>query len=478
MSTFNVSNSRELDSALDSARGGDRIVLDQGNYNALNINGRNTSDGITITSGNAGRPAVFDELDLRNVSNITLDGLKFDDDGGGGGKAFYIYGSDGVTIRDTSFEGVVRNGYAANFGLQVQTSEDITVEGSEFSDFTKAASFINVKNLDVRNNDFYRSSVDSMAFGDVHNVDIVGNEVHGHKPHGSTKHTDVIQFWAETRGGASSDVTIRNNVLRSGGDDETHGIFMGNGIAGRTGSRSDFYKDIVIEDNTIVSGQYHGLSVGHTDGLTIRNNEVLQDRDAPDRAVTTPRIVVVSEAVDVRITGNTAHLISDDGGRSWGVSGNKIVRLGHLASEQRGGNDDDDDEDDGDDDGRVDGPAGPARSGGDGEAEDFRFRGGDVRGRETDRLSGVDFGEDDEIVFTSYDRNTFEDFSGGNLVSNNRTGTYVKIDSLADIRELDRASDDVGVRVRGDTLVLTIDQEDGTHQVSMAGLGDSYDALF
>ncbi len=479
MSTFNVSNARELDSALDDARSGDKILLAQGNYGELDINGRSFptfagNGAVTIASASDSRPAVFNEMDLRNVSNVTLEGLEFDD-GGGSGKAFVVYNSDGVTIRDSSFEGVVRNGYAASWGLQILKAEDITVEGSEFRNFTKSASFIDIEDLVVRNNDFWGASIDSMVFGDVHDVRIEGNEVHDQKV--NAKHTDMIQFWAVQKGQVSSDVTIKNNVLYSGGDGETHGIYIGNELVARGGGRSDFYKDFVIENNTVVSGQYHGLSVGATDGLSIRSNTVLQTPGGSDNGVTIPRIVVDDRAVDVKISGNTAHMISDDGGKSWSVGGNKIVARGEKASQTPSRDSGTSGDDSG---GGAKAPQAPqAGLDGDGRAETFRFDGDNVKGLDRDKVAGLDFGEGDKLVLIDYDRNTFDDeWKDSNYVANSLDGRFVRIDSLADIHEIAAESRDIDVDVRGDTLVLTIDQNSGTHQISLEGLGGSYDALF
>ena len=46
---------------------------------------------------------------------------------------------------------------------------------------------------------------------------------------------------------------------------------MGNNDAGG-GNRSEFYRDVLIENNTVRTGQVLGLAVGQTDGVVIRNN--------------------------------------------------------------------------------------------------------------------------------------------------------------------------------------------------------------
>ena len=55
-------------------------------------------------------------------------------------------------------------------------------------------------------------------------------------------------------------------------DGETHAIYMGNAEA-RSGNRSKFYQDILIENNYIRTSQVHGISVEHV--------------ERPDRSATT-----------------------------------------------------------------------------------------------------------------------------------------------------------------------------------------------
>ena len=72
----------------------------------------------------------------------------------------------------------------------------------------------------------------------------------------------------------------------------------------------------------------------------------------------------------------------------------------------------------------------------------------------------------------------FED-AGGNLVHANAEGTYVKIDSLADIKELAQVNNKVSVSANAatDVLTMSIDQGAYTHKVQIAGLADEYLSL-
>jgi hypothetical protein len=69
-----------------------------------------------------------------------------------------------------------------------------------------------------------------------------------------------------------------------------------------------FYRNITIEDNVIINAHSHGITVGETDGLVVRNNTLVQLPEAadgdPSRPVTIPRISVSSASRDVIILNN------------------------------------------------------------------------------------------------------------------------------------------------------------------------------
>jgi hypothetical protein len=230
--------------------------------------------------------------------------------------------------------------------------------------------------------------------------------------------------------------------------------------------------------------------VGETDGLVIRDNVVLQHQGVDSsRAVSIPVIRVDRDAEDVRITGNVGHAQPEaaggnwqpaGGGGGWSISGNKTVPLGSSGRAQSSGNDG------GAAVSSVDAPSPAPRDGdgdgngggsGDGEAEVFRFKGSAVDGTERDRVA-VNFAEGDRLELIRYDRGTFDDVSGGNIVQNSKGGDFVRIDSLTDLQELVDSSRDIKASTQGDDLVLRIAQDDGVHQLVLDGLGREYQQSF
>jgi hypothetical protein len=79
-------------------------------------------------------------------------------------------------------------------------------------------------------------------------------------------------------------------------------------------------------------------------------------------------------------------------------------------------------------------------------------------------------------VLTDYARGTLKGKGGGNKLDVSSDGTYARIDSEADIRELDSAS--TAVRVlegQDDALVIGITQRgEPEHVLQIAGYADDY----
>jgi hypothetical protein len=437
MTTFNASSSSGLRSALSSARSGDTIVLARGDYGSLNLEGRDFSSQVTIRSADG--QAVFDGLYLKNVSGLAFDNVTF----------------EGVT-----------SGYGQGIGVKLSSSEDISIENSTITGFLKGVQVWDVDDLRLVNNDLTNIGYDAMVMGHVHGALIQGNDV-SLRVSNLDGHSDGLQFYNEGPVAPSSDIVIRNNSF-SAADGKTHGIYMGNNDA-QGGSHSEFYKNILIEGNTVRTGQVLGIAVGEADGVTIRNNVVFQNANVDSsRAASIPVIRVQHESSDVSITGNTTYkqpaAAGDDNWQptsgtpgGWTIANNSMVSLGNEGSGGGGG-----------------GSPNPAPPGlGDGDADNFRFDGDNVRGATYGRAN-IDFTEGDKLVLVDYDTGTFRQVSDGNFVWLAHSGEDTIINSLADIREIDRASGRVSTTTNDGALVLHIEQNSGVHHITLVGLAESY----
>ena len=142
----------------------------------------------------------------------------------------------------------------------------------------------------------------------------------------------MIQFWTNGTDAPSTDIMIRGNLLASGRGTWTQSIFMRNEEVdtGRAGMEM-FYRNILIEENVIANAHLHGITVGETEGLVIRQNTVLRNAlsegEDDNPPLWTPMIRVVEEARNVYITGNiVAKIAGYEGQTDWQVSDNLFVQ--------------------------------------------------------------------------------------------------------------------------------------------------------
>jgi hypothetical protein len=336
--------------------------------------------------------------------------------------------------------------------------------------------------LSVRNNTISDIAVDGMLVGHIHDAVISGNSITLDVRSG-TKHTDGIQFYNTGTNDPMTNVMVQNNRIETN-NTMSHGIYAANGIADSRGGISTFFKNVTIDHNTIVSAQVSGIAVGQTSGLKITNNILLQDTGFRSTSeIRTPLIRVEKDSTGVNISGNVTHRLPEASGDNWQpthksepgwtISNNKIVSVGtsvktaESLAPSAGAS-------------ATSAAPSPAEappnsgsgSGSDGHSDIFRFY-GDTKGGT--RQVSLDFGDGDKMTLHKFAVGTFHDHAGGNYLQVSPDGAYAKIDSLADLRELDQASSKVSIHTSGDTLVLDIAQKGvADHVIELAGLGHAY----
>ena len=117
-------------------------------------------------------------------------------------------------------------------------------------------------------------------------------------------------------------------MLDSGAGDWTQSIFMRNEVVdlGQAGKEM-FYRNILIEDNVIYNAHAHGITVGETDGLTIRNNTVLQNKASVNNdSVYIPGIFSADASINVSVTNNIISKLSVHSTQNTVVENNLIVQ--------------------------------------------------------------------------------------------------------------------------------------------------------
>lgn len=472
MATYKVSSQSQLKSALNSAKGGDTISLKAGNYGSLTLSNENFSSKVTITSESSGNPATFTKVYMEKVSNLTFKNVKFDYVGGSS-LPFNVKNSSNLTFDGVKFDGMLKGGYGDGTGIKIASSSNVTVQNSDFVNFYKGIETWGTTNLKLLNNSLDKIGYDGIILGQSTKGALVqGNDVYVHAKSG-VQHSDTIQLYNQGSGTPSSNITIKNNLLESD-NGSTHGIYMGNADAKSSGRSSEFYSNITVENNTIKTGHILGLAVGETNGAVIRNNVVVQSDDfSSKKTVNMPMILIDSDSKSVSISGNTvlkAPAIANDNWTILGTlsnNGGKIVGLGASVSNAAAASTSE-----------ASTLSASAKMSAAAlttaaDADQFTFLGTSVDKDKTSAAT-VDFSGGDTIVFNKYDGGTFDNVAGGNVLAVNSAGTYAKIDSIADLRELVTASKAVTAKVSGDTLTIDIAQDTGVHHLVLAGLGHDY----
>lgn len=339
---FTVSTAEEFHEAILQARGGDTILMAPGRYDHISLSPfagfgyvPHSEGQVTIRSADPENPASLSSLSLRDARGLVFESLVFDYQYSEGDdskiRPFHVRDSSDIVIRDSVFEGALVDGFGFGFGLSVRGSTDIVVENNEFLNWDRGAIFSAIENLTVSRNEFHGIRVDGTNFVQVQNVLIENNHFHNFNYDGGSGHKDMIQFWTSGTDTPSTDIVIRGNLLDIGEGNWTQSIFMRNEMVDSHGSGPEmFYQNILIEDNIIYNAHGHGITVGETDGLVIRNNSILRHEgymEGLSGTVTIPKILLRSDSTNVVIERNVVHSIGGfEGQEDWRITDNVFVQ--------------------------------------------------------------------------------------------------------------------------------------------------------
>lgn len=343
-----VSDREALLSTLRGATGGEVIALAAGNYGELDLFADGSvppvfSKTVTIKAAGSARP-VFTKLKLTGARNLAFEGVLFDytftpEDVPGQTRPFQVRDSSDIRFTDVVFDGDAAfglgaedNGYASGVGLSARKVTRLTLESSEIHEFYRGLVVGEGTDVVIRGNDLHDLRSDGMNFVKATGLRVEGNVIRDFKRSFASKdHADMIQFWSMNADYPTTDVVIRRNFLTVGRGDHTQSIFIRNeAVDAQGGSASMFYRDILIEENLILNNHFHGITVGETDGLTIRRNTLIRvpRRSEPtDRGTfaNMPGIQVAEGSRNVTVTGNIASRVPEVQA-GWAQAGNAIIQ--------------------------------------------------------------------------------------------------------------------------------------------------------
>ncbi|WP_172300483.1 LamG-like jellyroll fold domain-containing protein [Pseudoruegeria sp. HB172150] len=266
MANITVSNSAELKSALSSAKAGDTILLESGNYGDVDLENLNFSDYVTITSADGANGAVFDSLTVVDSSYLRIDGVHVDSDSGRAG--IWVSGSDHLEIVNSEINGPLDDAGAMDelrFGIEVRDgSHDIVIENNYVHHAMNGIANFGTSDFEIIGNNVNYIGSDAFKFAGVENGLIKNNIGPTHFYPYDDAHADFMQFQGEP----SHNIEIIGNVLLLENRTDMQGIYFG-GVGG--------HSDIVIEQNIIYTHMNNGIyivdGVGST--ITISHNTLI-----------------------------------------------------------------------------------------------------------------------------------------------------------------------------------------------------------
>lgn len=339
MAEISVSDTSELRAVLSQAAGPTRILLQPGEYSLALDQHRDApwaafSDRVEIASASLSEPATFTYLRLSGVQNLHFSDLVFDytyDDDPYWHTPFSITsGSDTVSISSSVFDGDIKTtgelkdglGYPGGVGIAIGRSSNILIEDSKISNFYRGVTVTYSDDIFINDNEIGNMRSDGIAVAQANGITIEDNYIHQLIPSPYTgDHRDLIQFWTATLTEPATDIVIRGNFLDSGTTGPNQSIFMRNEQVDMGIAPADemAYRNVLIENNVIHNGHLHGIAIGATYGIDIRNNTVLNN---PVGAESVPIIKLDGMSQDVSITQNIVSELVIPENEDWLVQDN------------------------------------------------------------------------------------------------------------------------------------------------------------
>ena len=271
----------QLATALTVASGGAVLMLSGGEYTIPRS--LKFATAVTLKSADPANPAKVKMLALNGTEGLTFDGIVFE----------YIF-KVGDPHHINPFEvaqskrvkfvncQVLGSGDASGFGwgrgLHISASEDIVVDKTKVSKFLRGILVDKCLRVSLTANDISAVRSDAIDVIATDTILIENNYIHDFKSLvDSGDHQDAIQFWTTGQTKPSTNIIIRGNSLDVGQGSYFQSIFMRNEEVDTDRQTFDVmaYENILIENNSIKASHLHGITVGATKGMIVRNNTLI-----------------------------------------------------------------------------------------------------------------------------------------------------------------------------------------------------------
>lgn len=310
-----VNSTSGLMAALKAASGGDIIQLAPGTYSGMSMSNLTFDKPVTITSLDPNSQAVVNNFVLKNVNGLTFQNLEFQATGGAQAYwAFRVESSSNITFDSLDVHGTLDNNPQNDaYGISIRGSTNVTVSNSEFHELGVGITHISDDGLTITGNKFHSIRMDGIDGGGSRHVVVSENYFNDFHPLASD-HPDAIQFWTTGMSRSGGDITITNNVIVRGDGAAMQGVFI------QDEEHDKPYYDVTVSGNLFVGTSYNGISVGHADGVSITDNQVVSLPDQPSWI----HLVNITDGV---LTGNQAVSFSTSSAGDLSQDDNSVIAV-------------------------------------------------------------------------------------------------------------------------------------------------------
>jgi Ca2+-binding RTX toxin-like protein len=344
MSVITVSNAAQLASAIAHANAGDTISLQKGDYGDLSINNKNFSTDVTITSADAGRPAVFNSVTVNASSGIDFVGVNLSyattaqtatftgvvkisnssdiEFHGGTVKAGLAVSGIAPTATTLDASGNVI-GMATARGFSIDNSSHVVVDHTEITQVFRGVVMSDSNYVTLTNNNIHDVRTSPIVGGNDNHLVIDGNKLSSSHPwrwgdgSGEHDHGDFIHLWTMPGKATNTDIQITNNTMTQGSGAPILGIYLDDNT-NKLG-----FTNVTVSNNMLANDNGQGIRLENVFNSKIIDNTLVQTGTGAKDA---PGVLITSGSHDLSVSGNITSYVNTMTGSTANAHDNTLVQ--------------------------------------------------------------------------------------------------------------------------------------------------------
>lgn len=283
---------KTLGAKISTAKAGETILLESGEYGPLAINGRRFDGPGIVIEPTPGAKASFSAISIGGSEGVTIKGV--DVAIGAAQYGVNVNSSSRVVLSHLTVHAAPNTSLSA---IMLRNSHDVTVQDCDIHDVGFGINLLASDHVTISSNTFSDLQVDAIR-GAASHVEVVSNRASSFHPHPGD-HPDFVQFWGGGAAGPSTANVIKDNVYERGDGDVVQGIFL------------EDNDDVVISGNALLGTMYNGIGLARVHRALVEDNFVQGYDDMGTRIITR------GQSSDVTIRNNVAQSIVNymDGGK-------------------------------------------------------------------------------------------------------------------------------------------------------------------